>query len=64
MYIRYIYKLCHLHVACENFTEAGFALLMHAYLLDVSLLDHDRFSCTSSLLNKPFVSVCNSNIEY
>ena len=36
MYIRYVYKLCDLHVACENFTEAGSVLLSHARLLDVS----------------------------
>ncbi|XP_065059429.1 dedicator of cytokinesis protein 3-like isoform X2 [Rhopilema esculentum] len=34
MYIRYIYKLCDLHIACENYTEAGFVLFMHASLLD------------------------------
>ena len=34
MYIRYIYKLRDLHLACDNFTEAGFTLLLHAELLD------------------------------
>jgi len=34
MYTRYIYKLCDLHVASENYTEAGFVLLLHTYLLD------------------------------
>ncbi len=32
--MRYIYKLRDLHLACENLTEAGFTLLLHAELLD------------------------------
>ena len=34
MYVRYIYKLCDLHLAAENFVEAGFTLLLHADLLN------------------------------
>lgn len=34
MYIRYIYKLRDLHVACENYVEAAFTLLLHAQLLN------------------------------
>ena len=34
MYIRYIYKLKDLHLACSNYTEAAFTLLLHADLLD------------------------------
>lgn len=34
MYIRYIYKLRELHLQCDNHTEAGFTLLLHADLLD------------------------------
>lgn len=30
MYMRYIYKLHDLHLSAENFTEAGFTLLLHA----------------------------------
>lgn len=30
MYIRYIYKLCDLHIPAENYTEAGFTLKLHA----------------------------------
>lgn len=30
MYIRYIYKLCNLHIPAHNYTEAGFALKLHA----------------------------------
>ena len=34
MYVRYIYKLCDLHLASANHTEAAFTLLLHADLLD------------------------------
>ncbi|XP_022091656.1 dedicator of cytokinesis protein 1-like isoform X3 [Acanthaster planci] len=30
MYVRYLYKLCDLHLECDNYTEAGFALQLHA----------------------------------
>ncbi|XP_078449223.1 dedicator of cytokinesis protein 1-like isoform X1 [Lampetra planeri] len=33
MYIRYLYKLCDLHLESENFTEAAYSLLLHAKLL-------------------------------
>lgn len=33
MYIRYIYKLCELHLPAENYTEAAFTLKLHADLL-------------------------------
>ncbi|XP_015793034.1 dedicator of cytokinesis protein 2 [Tetranychus urticae] len=33
MYLRYLYKLVDLHIACENYTEAAYALLLHATLL-------------------------------
>uniref|UniRef100_A0A672RAU6 Dedicator of cytokinesis 1 n=1 Tax=Sinocyclocheilus grahami TaxID=75366 RepID=A0A672RAU6_SINGR len=33
MYIRYLYKLCDLHKECDNYTEAGYTLLLHAKLL-------------------------------
>ncbi|TRY99585.1 hypothetical protein DNTS_033289 [Danionella cerebrum] len=36
MYIRYLYKLCDLHKECDNYTEAGYTLLLHAKLLKVS----------------------------
>lgn len=36
MYIRYLHKLCDLHLECENFIEAGFALKQHARLLNWS----------------------------
>lgn len=33
MYIRYVNKLCQLHVECDNYTEAGYALQLHSKLL-------------------------------
>ena len=38
MYIRYLYKLCDLHLACDNYTEAANTLLLHVKLLQVGLL--------------------------
>ena len=36
MYVRYLYKLCDLHLECDNYTEAAFALQLHADRLKVS----------------------------
>lgn len=36
MFIRYIHKLCDLHIPAENFTEAAFTLKLHADLLSWS----------------------------
>ncbi|XP_076363419.1 dedicator of cytokinesis protein 3-like isoform X2 [Tachypleus tridentatus] len=36
MYIRYIYKLCDIHLPAENYTEAAFTLKLHADLLSWS----------------------------
>ncbi|CAM1325956.1 DOCK2 (predicted), partial [Pycnogonum litorale] len=33
MYIRYLHKLCDLHLDCDNYTEAAFTLKLHAKLL-------------------------------
>lgn len=33
MYIRYVYKLCDLHMEFDNFTEAAFTLQLHSNLL-------------------------------
>ena len=33
MYIRYLYKLCDLHLECENYIEAAYTLALHAKLL-------------------------------
>jgi dedicator of cytokinesis protein 3 len=34
MYVRYVYKLYNIHVACGNHTEAAKTLLLHAELLE------------------------------
>lgn len=36
MYVRCVYKLVELHLICNNYSEAGFTLLLHANLLNVS----------------------------
>ncbi|XP_071089559.1 dedicator of cytokinesis protein 1-like isoform X4 [Haliotis cracherodii] len=33
MYIRYLHKLCDLHLDCDNFTEAAYTLMLYAKLL-------------------------------
>jgi dedicator of cytokinesis protein 1 len=33
MYIRYVNKLCELHLECDNFTEAAYTLRLHSKLL-------------------------------
>lgn len=33
MYIRYVNKLCELHLDCDNYTEAAFTLQLHSKLL-------------------------------
>ncbi|XP_071513992.1 dedicator of cytokinesis protein 2 isoform X2 [Panulirus ornatus] len=33
LYLRYVYKLSELHLACDNYTEAGYTLQQHAALL-------------------------------
>ncbi|XP_066284414.1 dedicator of cytokinesis protein 3-like isoform X2 [Branchiostoma lanceolatum] len=38
MYIRYIYKLHDMHKEAENYTEAGFTLLLHAHMLNWTCL--------------------------
>lgn len=49
MYIRYVNKLCDLHLECDNFTEAAYTLQLHTKLLqwsdDVlsSLLKSNRY---------------------
>lgn len=33
MYIRYVNKLCALHLECDNYTEAAYTLRLHSKLL-------------------------------
>lgn len=50
MYIRYVNKLCDLHLDCENYTEAAYTLKLHSNLLNWSdsplppLLKNSRYS--------------------
>ncbi|CAH1257698.1 DOCK1 [Branchiostoma lanceolatum] len=47
MYIRYLYKLCDLHLECDNYTEAAYTLLLHATLLkwtdEPLITTHDKY---------------------
>lgn len=36
MYIRYVNKLCELHLECDNYTEAAYTLKLHSKLLNWS----------------------------
>ena len=52
MYIRYVNKLCGLHLECDNYTEAAYTLKLHSKLLNWSdaslppLLKSDKYpSC-------------------
>ncbi|XP_076229498.1 dedicator of cytokinesis protein myoblast city isoform X6 [Nomia melanderi] len=53
MYIRYVNKLCELHLECDNYTEAAYSLKLHSQLLAWSdqplpplLRSHSRYlSC-------------------
>ena len=38
LYIRYLNKLCDLHLECDNFTEAAYTLMLYAKLLDVIII--------------------------
>lgn len=40
MYIRYVHKLCDLHLSCSNYTEAAHTLLLYTRLLRVSWFTH------------------------
>ncbi|KAF5308725.1 hypothetical protein FQR65_LT06086 [Abscondita terminalis] len=50
MYIRYVNKLCDLHLECDNYTEAAYTLQLHSNLLNWSdemlppLLKSNRYS--------------------
>lgn len=50
MYIRYVNKLCDLHLDCDNYTEAAYTLKLHSNLLSWSeaklspLLKSNRYS--------------------
>uniref|UniRef100_A0A8C3EV98 Dedicator of cytokinesis 2 n=1 Tax=Corvus moneduloides TaxID=1196302 RepID=A0A8C3EV98_CORMO len=54
MYIRYLYKLRDLHLDCENYTEAAYTLLLHAWLLK---LNSDALKIRFLVLNLLFERV-------
>ncbi|XP_044743403.1 dedicator of cytokinesis protein 1 isoform X2 [Chrysoperla carnea] len=57
MYIRYVYKLCDLHLECDNYTEAAYTLQLHSKLLNWS----DQI--LSPLLKSHKYSVCQTHRE-
>uniref|UniRef100_A0A3Q3F4H7 Dedicator of cytokinesis 3 n=1 Tax=Labrus bergylta TaxID=56723 RepID=A0A3Q3F4H7_9LABR len=59
MYIRYIHKLCDLHLQAEDFTEAAFTLLLYWELLqweDRPLRDFLHYPCQSEWQRKENLS--------
>ena len=54
MYIRYLHKLCDLHLECDNYTEAAYTLLTLAKLLHVS----GRHAVAPSVCQPVSPSVC------
>ncbi|KAM7404876.1 hypothetical protein PAMP_012187 [Pampus punctatissimus] len=60
MYIRYIHKLCDLHLQAEDFTEAAFTLLLYWELLqweDRPLRDFLHYPCQSEWQRKENLSL-------
>ena len=69
MYIRYVNKLCELHLECDNYTEAAFTLKLHSSLLNWSeeilsphLKSHKHPSCQTHLELKE--ALYNDSIKY
>ena len=40
MYVKYLHRLCHLHLQCDNFTEAAYTMMLYAKLLKVDIQIH------------------------
>lgn len=57
MYIRYLHKLCDLHLDCDNYIEAAFTLQLHAKLL------HWSDESLPSLLRSSKYPHCETNRE-
>ncbi|KAL1116518.1 hypothetical protein AAG570_004990 [Ranatra chinensis] len=51
MYVRYIYKLHALHISAENYTEAGFTLLLYANCLSWDREHEDKLKLYHSILS-------------
>ncbi|XP_076678471.1 dedicator of cytokinesis protein myoblast city isoform X2 [Andrena cerasifolii] len=69
MYIRYVNKLCELHLECDNYTEAAYSLKLHSQLLAWSdqplpplLRSHRYLSCQTHRELKE--ALYNHMIEY
>ncbi|XP_035735068.1 dedicator of cytokinesis protein 1-like isoform X3 [Vespa mandarinia] len=69
MYIRYVNKLCELHLECDNYTEAAYTLKLHSQLLAWSdqplpplLISHRYPSCQTHRELKE--ALYNDMIEY
>lgn len=69
MYIRYVNKLCELHLECDNYTEAAFTLKLHSALLNWSeealsshLKSHRHPLCQTHLELKE--ALYNDSINY
>nr|XP_012153465.1 PREDICTED: dedicator of cytokinesis protein 1 isoform X5 [Megachile rotundata] len=69
MYIRYVNKLCELHLECDNYTEAAYSLKLHSQLLAWSdqplpplLRSHRYLSCQTHRELKE--ALYNDMIEY
>ncbi|XP_034179814.1 dedicator of cytokinesis protein myoblast city isoform X2 [Osmia lignaria lignaria] len=69
MYIRYVNKLCELHLECDNYTEAAYSLKLHSQLLAWSdqplpplLKSHRYLSCQTHRELKE--ALYNDMIEY
>ena len=37
MYIRYLHKLCDLHLQCDDYTEAAYTIELYSRLLNVNM---------------------------
>ncbi|XP_060824847.1 dedicator of cytokinesis protein 1 isoform X4 [Bombus pascuorum] len=69
MYIRYVNKLCELHLECDNYTEAAYSLKLHSQLLAWSdqplpplLRSHRYLACQTHRELKE--ALYNDMIEY
>lgn len=55
MYLRYVYKLHDLHIASDNFIEAGCTLLVRIYLPTYDI----RYSINDDLISMAFEHINN-----
>ena len=60
MYVRYLHKLCNMHLECDNFTEAACTLMLYAKLLNVST----GWVIQGTILKRTPVTKCVIHNEY